>query len=81
MEEQPMSERVRRLVDAGRRDDAGPTAGDDAGELLYRLCLGCSQILDARPDGDAVRQYQEPPAPDYRDIWKRLNRQCHERNV
>lgn len=76
-----MSERVRRLVDAGRRDSAGPTAGDDGGDLLYRLCLGCSQVLDARPDGDAVRQYQEPPAPDYRAIWTRLNRQSREQNV
>ena len=76
-----MHERVRRLVDAGRRDDATPLAGDDNGELLYRLCLGCSQVLDARPDGDAVRRHQEPPAPDYRDIWVRLNPQWRERNA
>lgn len=80
MRELPISERVRRLVDAGRRDSAVQPAGEDDGELLYRLCLGCSQVLDARPDGEAVRQHQDPPAPDYRDIWARLNRQWRDRN-
>ena len=74
-----MQERVGRLVDAGRRDGATPREGD-RGELLNRLCLGCQQVLDSRPDGDAVRYRKEPPAADYRDIWARLNKQWRQRN-
>lgn len=79
MKELPMQERVRRLVDAGRRDSGTPPDGD-RGELLKRLCLGCQQVLDSRPDGDAVRYRQEPPAADYREIWARLNKQWRQRN-
>lgn len=79
MKELPMQERVRRLADAGRRDGANPADGD-RGELLNRLCLGCQQVLDSRPDGDAIRYRKEPPAADYRDIWARLNKQWRQRN-
>ena len=73
-------ERVRRLVGAADRElEAAPLADAERGDALYRACLGASQILDARPDGESVRFNQEPPAPDYPDLWARLNRKWRER--
>lgn len=81
MNELPLAERVRRLTGAAAREAAVGTAQEDRGEAIHRACLGARQILDARPDGDRLRLRQEPPAPDYRDIWKRLNRKWREANV
>ena len=80
MKEFSVDERLRRIVDAAERERE-PAAPPDAerGDALYRACLGASQILDARPDGESVRFRQEPPAPDYPELWARLNRRWRER--
>ena len=74
MDELPFGERVNRMVDAATREAARFVPREDRGVAIYRACLGARQILDARPDGDSLRLQQEPPAPDYPDIWARLNR-------
>ncbi|MDE0693903.1 MAG: hypothetical protein OXI55_16885 [Gammaproteobacteria bacterium] len=77
MEELPLAERLARLTGAARREEA-PFVGPDRGEAIYRACLGAHQILEARPDGHKVLAAREPPAPDYREIWTRLNRKWRE---
>ena len=74
MDELPLPERLRRLTSAADREAVAFTPQADRGQAIHRACLGACQILDARPDADRLRLQQEPPAPDYRDIWTRLNR-------
>lgn len=72
-------ERLRRLMGAADRElEATPLVAAERGDALYRACLGASQILDARPDGESLRFHQEPPAPDYSALWARLNRRWRE---
>ena len=80
MKELSTDERLRRLIGAADRELKGTSLPDvERGDALYRACLGASQVLDARPDGESVRFGQEPPAPDYPRIWARLNRRWRER--
>ena len=80
MKELSTDERLRRLIGAADRELEGTSLADaERGDALYRACLGASQVLDARPDGESVRFGQEPPAPDYLRIWTRLNRRWRER--
>ena len=62
-----------------KKSDAPPPE-EERGEILYRVCLGARQIADSRPDGAVVRARQQPPAHDYREIWRRLHRKWLERN-
>lgn len=79
MKELSADERLRRLMGAADRElEAAPLVAAERGDALYRACLGASQILDARPDGESVRFHQEPPAPDYPELWARLNRRWRE---
>ena len=48
--------------------------------LIYRVCLGCWQVLEARPDGHEIKMRREPPASDWPAIWARLNQQWRNRN-
>ena len=80
MDELPLGERLARMVGAATREAARFVPREDRGEAICRACLGASQILDARPDGDRLRLQQEPPAPDYPDIWARLNRRWRKSN-
>lgn len=80
MEELPLGERLDRVSGAASREAARFVPQEDRGEAIYRACLGACQILDTRPDGDRLRLQQEPPAPDYPDIWARLNRRWRESN-
>ena len=79
MKDLSSDERLRRVMGAADREiEAVALAGAERGDALYRACLGASQILDARPDGESVRFLQEPPAPDYPMLWARLNRRWRE---
>ena len=72
-------ERLRRLIGAvDREPEPVALAGAERGDALYRACLGARQVLDARPDGESVRFRQEPPAPDYPELWAQLNRRWRE---
>ncbi|MCY3821084.1 MAG: hypothetical protein OXH52_17305 [Gammaproteobacteria bacterium] len=73
MNELPLAERLHRLTSAADHEALAFASWEDRGQAIYRACLGACQILDARPDADGLRLRQEPPAPDYRDIWTRLN--------
>ena len=73
-------QRVQRVVAAAEREDAPLPEGVDRGDLIYRVCLGCWQILEARPDGHEIKMHREPPASDWPKIWARLNRQWHSQN-
>ena len=72
--------RVQRVIDAAKREDAPLPEGVDRGDLIYRVCLGARQVLDARPDGHEIKMRREPPAADWPAIWARLNRQWRNRN-
>ena len=64
-----------------RRKEPDPLPLEERrGEMLYRACLGARQVADSRPDGAVVRARQQPPADDYREIWRRLHRKWLERN-
>ena len=89
MQQLSPKQRLQRVVDAAKRENAAkredaPLSDGieeaDRGELIHRLCLGCWQILDARPDGHEIRMRREPPASDWPAIWARLNRQWRNRN-
>ena len=73
-------ERVQRVIDAAQREDAPLPDDADRGELIQRLCLGCLQVLEARPDGDEIKLRHEPPAADWPIIWARLNKQWRQRH-
>lgn len=73
-------ERVQRVIDAAQREDAPLPDDVDRGELIQRLCLGCLQVLEARPDGDEIKMRREPPAADWPIIWARLNKQWRQRH-
>ena len=78
---QPSHEqRVQRVIAAAAREDAPLPDGTDRGDLVYRVCLGCWQVLEARPDGHEIKMHREPPASDWPKIWARLNQQWHSRN-
>ena len=79
MKELSSDERLRCLIGAADRElEAAAPSDAERGDALYRACLGASQVLDARPDGESVRLRQEPPAPDYPMLWARLNRRWRE---
>ena len=69
-----------RVIDAAEREDASLPDGEDRGDLIYRICLGAQQVLDARQDGDEIRMRRESPAADWPMIWKRLNEQWRPQN-
>lgn len=73
-------QRVQRVVDVAKREDAPLPNGVERGDLIYRVCLAAQQVLDARPDGDEIRMRREPPAADWPEIWARLNEQWRNRN-
>ena len=73
-------QRVQRVIDAAKREDAPLPAGVDRADLIYRVCLGAWQVLDARPDGDEIKMRREPPAADWPMIWARLNEQWRNRD-
>ncbi len=81
MPEPSHEQRVRRVIDAPKREDAPLPEGVDRGDLIYRVCLGARQVLEARPDGHEIMMRREPPASDWPAIWARLNRQYRNRNV
>lgn len=80
MQELSHEQRVRRVVDSARREDAPLSDGMDRGDLIYRVCLGSWQVLQARADGDEIKMRREPPASDWPAIWARLNRQWRNRD-
>ena len=80
MQEPSYEQRVRRIIDAAKREDAPLPDGVDRGDLIYRVCLGAQQVLDARPDGDEIKMRREPPAADWPEIWARLNEQWRGQN-
>ena len=73
-------QRVQRVIDAAEREDAPLPKDVDRGDLIYRVCLGCWQVLEARPDGHEIKMRREPPASDWPTIWARLNQQWRNRN-
>ena len=79
MQELSHEQRVQRTIDAAKREDAPLPDGMDRGALVYRVCLGSHQVLDARPDGNEIKTRREPPATDWPTIWARLNRQWRNR--
>ena len=80
MVELSREQRVRRVIDASKREDAPLPDGMDRGDLIYRVCLGAQQVLDARPDGDEIKMRRDPPAADWPEIWARLNEQWRGQN-
>lgn len=73
-------QRVQRVIDAAKREDAPLPDGVDRGDLIYRVCLAAQQVLDAHPDGDEIKMRREPPAADWPEIWARLNEQWRGQN-
>lgn len=80
MQQPPPERRVQRLIEAAKREDAPLPQEASRGDLIYRVCLGAWQVLEARPDGNEVKMRQEPPAADWPAIWARLNREWRNRN-
>lgn len=80
MHEPSHEQRVQHVIDAAKREDAPLPVETDRGDLIYRVCLGCWQVLDARPDGHEIKMRREPPASDWPAIWARLNLQWRSRN-
>ena len=67
-------------MDAAKREAASLPAEADRGDLIYRVCLGCWQVLEARSDGYEIKMRREPPASDWPTIWTQLNQQWRNRN-
>ena len=63
MNELPEDERVRRVIAAASRKGSPRRSDSAPGEAIHRACLGASQILDARPDGEVLRFRNEPRQP------------------
>ena len=80
MQQPSQQVRVQRVIDAAKREEAHWPEDADRGDLLYRVCLGCWQVLEARADGHEIKMRQEPPAADWPIIWKRLNQQWRQRH-
>ena len=73
-------QRVQRVIEAAKREDAPSPTEADRGDLIYRVCLGCWQVLEARADGHEIKMRRETPASDWPIIRARLNRQWRNRN-
>ena len=81
MDELSVEERVRRVIGAADRKRKRSLPSGNRGDLIQPVCLSACQVLESRPDGRNVRLRQEPPAPDYPEIWARLNRQWREQQT
>lgn len=66
---------MQRVIAAAKREETPLPEGVDRGDLIYRVCLGSWQVLDARSDGEEIKMRREPPAADWLAIWTRLNKQ------